>query len=47
MQKNLKYRRNIMEFKKATVEWMNSYEDGLKRAKEENKPILLDFFKDG
>lgn len=36
-----------MEFKKATVEWMTSYEDGLKRAREENKPILLDFFKDG
>jgi uncharacterized protein YyaL (SSP411 family) len=36
-----------MEFKKATVEWVSSYEDALNRSREEKKPILLDFFKDG
>jgi hypothetical protein len=36
-----------MELKKAGVEWVNSYEAGLERAREKNKPILLDFFKDG
>jgi len=36
-----------MEFRKASVEWVNSFDDGLTQAKEQDKPILLDFFKDG
>ena len=36
-----------MEFKKAHVRWERSYDQALSRAREEGKPILLDFFKDG
>jgi uncharacterized protein YyaL (SSP411 family) len=34
-----------MEMKK--VNWETSYEKALEGAKKENKPILLDFFKEG
>jgi len=30
-----------------TIKWANSYEDGLKGAADEKKPLFLDFFKDG
>jgi hypothetical protein len=40
-------RRRIMEFKKAGVEWEHSFEEATERAKREQKPVLLDFFKDG
>jgi hypothetical protein len=36
-----------MEFKKAGVEWEHSFEEATERAKREQKPVLLDFFKDG
>jgi hypothetical protein len=29
------------------VQWINDYERGLERASQQNKPMLLDFFKDG
>jgi hypothetical protein len=29
------------------IQWLDSYEDGLKQAGDSNKPLLLDFFKDG
>lgn len=36
-----------MEFKKAGVEWERSYEEAMERARREQKPVLLDFFKSG
>jgi len=36
-----------MEFRKASVEWVSSLDEGLAQAKEKDKPVLLDFFKDG
>jgi hypothetical protein len=29
------------------VQWINIYEKGLEQANQWNKPMLLDFFKDG
>ena len=29
------------------INWINAYEEGLGRAREEKKPLFLDFFKDG
>ena len=29
------------------INWINDYEEGLERAREEKKPLFLDFFKDG
>ncbi len=29
------------------IQWIDSYEAGLERARSEKKPMLLDFFKDG
>jgi hypothetical protein len=29
------------------VQWVQSYETGLERCKTQDKPMLLDFFKDG
>ncbi|MBP1750247.1 MAG: hypothetical protein H6Q52_2786 [Deltaproteobacteria bacterium] len=31
----------------AEVRWLNSLEDALSRAKQEKKPVLLDFFNPG
>lgn len=36
-----------MEKLKASVRWEESYERGLERCREERKPLLLDFFKEG
>jgi hypothetical protein len=30
-----------------TVQWANSYEDSLQKAREDKKPLFLDFFKHG
>jgi hypothetical protein len=30
-----------------TVQWVESYEEGLKKAAAEKKPLFLDFFKKG
>jgi hypothetical protein len=30
-----------------TVRWVQSYEEGMKRATAEKKPLFLDFFKKG
>ena len=30
-----------------TIQWVATYEEGLKRAGETKKPVFLDFFKDG
>lgn len=32
---------------KANVQWLKSYETGLEKCQTQNKPMLLDFFKDG
>ena len=32
---------------KSQIQWESSYEKALKRAEKENKPVLLDFFKEG
>lgn len=29
------------------IKWMNDFEKGLERARDEKKPLFLDFFKDG
>jgi hypothetical protein len=29
------------------VKWLNSYDTGLEKCKVQNKPMFLDFFKDG
>lgn len=29
------------------IKWVGAYQDGLKAAAEEKKPLFLDFFKDG
>jgi hypothetical protein len=29
------------------INWINDYEEGCGRAREEKKPLFLDFFKDG
>lgn len=29
------------------INWMNDFEKGLHRAREEKKPLFLDFFKEG
>ncbi len=31
----------------AEVRWLNSLEEALRRAKQEKKPVLLDFFNPG
>ena len=31
----------------ANIEWLNDYDRGLKRAREEGKLLFLDFFKEG
>jgi hypothetical protein len=31
----------------ANIQWLDSYEEGLKRAGDENKPLFLDFLKEG
>jgi hypothetical protein len=31
----------------ANIEWFNDYDRGLNRAREEGKPLFLDFFKEG
>jgi hypothetical protein len=31
----------------ADIRWAQGYDEGLKRAGEEKKPLFLDFFKDG
>lgn len=36
-----------MELQKSKVQWESSYDKALERARKENKPILLDFFKEG
>jgi hypothetical protein len=36
-----------MEKLKGAVNWIKEYESGLDRSKNEQKPLLLDFFKDG
>jgi hypothetical protein len=36
-----------MEFKKAAVEWHHSFDEAMERARNQQKPLLLDFFKDG
>ena len=32
---------------KTNINWINDYEEGLGRARDEKKPLFLDFFKDG
>jgi hypothetical protein len=32
---------------KSRVQWVQSYATGLERCKDQGKPMLLDFFKDG
>jgi hypothetical protein len=29
------------------ISWINDYEEGMGRARDEKKPLFLDFFKDG
>jgi hypothetical protein len=29
------------------VQWLRSYETGLEKCRAQNKPMMLDFFKDG
>lgn len=29
------------------IQWLSDYDGGLQRAKQEKKPLLLDFFKNG
>ncbi len=29
------------------INWINDYEEGLGRARDEKKPLFFDFFKDG
>ncbi len=36
-----------MEKLRSEVKWIADYDTGLKRAEQENKPMLLDFFKEG
>jgi hypothetical protein len=36
-----------MEQQKPKVHWESSYETAIERARNEEKPLLLDFFKDG
>jgi hypothetical protein len=36
-----------MKMLKSSVEWENEYQKGLERARNEKKPVLLDFFKGG
>lgn len=31
----------------STVQWVQTYEEGMKRATAEKKPLFLDFFKKG
>ena len=31
----------------ANIEWLHDYDEGLQRAVNENKPLFLDFFKEG
>jgi hypothetical protein len=31
----------------ANIEWLHNYDEGLKRAGNEKKPLFLDFFKEG
>jgi uncharacterized protein YyaL (SSP411 family) len=33
--------------KAAQINWLTDYEQALKRAKEENKPVFFDFWLDG
>ncbi len=35
-----------MKMPESTIKWENDYAKGLERAKNEKKPLLLDFFKD-
>jgi hypothetical protein len=32
---------------KTNIKWIDDYEAGLERARDEKKPLFLDFFKDG
>jgi hypothetical protein len=45
--KNFDRRRRAMELQKSRIQWENSCEKALERAKKETKPVLLDFFKEG
>lgn len=29
------------------IQWLHDFDDGLRQAKDGNKPLFLDFFKDG
>jgi hypothetical protein len=40
-------RGKTMEKLRSEVKWIADYDTGLKRAEQENKPMLLDFFKEG
>lgn len=31
----------------STIQWLDDYQEGLKRADKEKRPLFLDFFKDG
>lgn len=31
----------------AEVQWLDNYEEGLERVRDQEKPMFLDFFKDG
>jgi hypothetical protein len=31
----------------AEIQWLEDYDEGLKRAGSEKRPLFLDFFKDG
>ena len=36
-----------MQMTESSVQWEREYERGMERARNEGKPLLLDFFKDG
>ncbi len=36
-----------MELKRVGVQWERSFEEALERSKRDQKPVLMDFFKDG